>query len=186
MSNVICGNFSISLEKMKGRKNANLFKCIMCKAVPFRIPLEATCCKEVYCSECYHEWKKISNSCFGSTFDQCHSQLDGRDIHGFKEQVWKSLEASCNICELSFAIEDIYKHEFFCCIPQKKTKKRKLDLSESQQLGDRNYCRSLKDFLEPIRRSVLEFIEENPDAQDRLRVTGPPIPIPLVGLSPLI
>ena len=70
----------------------------MCKAVPFRIPLEATCCKEVYCSECYHEWKKISNSCFGSTFDQCHSQLDGRDIHGFKEQVWKSLEASCNIC----------------------------------------------------------------------------------------
>ena len=98
---MVCGNKSISLNQTLSPSIAENFLCCVCHGVPTETPLVSICCEALYCSECFHSWKLISNTCFRSCFNECNKLLlkeGAKHIEGFYQKVWSQLMTICNVC----------------------------------------------------------------------------------------
>ena len=114
---MLCGNKSVSLNQTLSPSIAENFLCCVCHGVPTETPLVSICCEAIYCSECFHSWKQISNTCFRSCYGECNKLLSkqgAKQIEGFYQKVWSQLMTICNVCGNKIELSETLFHDFKC------------------------------------------------------------------------
>ena len=179
---MLCGNKSVSLNQTLSPSIAENFLCCVCHGVPTETPLVSICCEAIYCSECFHSWKQISNTCFRSCYGECNKLLSkqgAKQIEGFYQKVWSQLMTICNVCGNKIELSETLFHDFKCHKRECSGPREKKVCFDINRLGKRDSGYSYKKIrstvqplLDVAEKVKQDISSENPDICDLEVILG--------------